>query len=194
MSATYKERTGYDNPSKNPAVKKKKIKTCKKNYGVQNGFMTKQCAENTKKTSWGIKTRIILPDKIIITRSSWETIYALYLFFTGVDFSYEPFKIPYMTDTGKAKLYLPDFVIGNQIVEIKGWVRDEKEIKSKMMGCTEAGYKFVLIDDEKQIEQYKHWLEANTDINLDKILSESKKWTNNPEKFFYTLNLECLPK
>jgi hypothetical protein len=50
MREKYKIKTGYDNPSQNPEIKKKKIETCKKNMGVNYPSQYKDVMEKMKKT------------------------------------------------------------------------------------------------------------------------------------------------
>lgn len=194
MSETYFNNTGYDNPSKNPIVKAQKIATCLKNNNVENGFMTDNALKNNKFSSWGAKTHLIFTDrKDIITRSTWETIFALWLYYNNILFEYEPFCIEYIDSDTKAKRkYLPDFIINNRIIiEVKGRIRDIKELRDKRKGCIKAGYKFILINDRKSIENCKAWLIDNTQVNIEHIIQESKLLLRNGSKeiFRYKVNL-----
>ncbi len=50
----YKEKTGYDNPSQNPDIKKKKEETTLKNYGVSNILKSKEVKENGMIEKFGV--------------------------------------------------------------------------------------------------------------------------------------------
>jgi hypothetical protein len=51
LKETYKNKTGYDNPSQNPDVKKQKEDTCLKNWGCSNSFQSQTIKDRIKATN-----------------------------------------------------------------------------------------------------------------------------------------------
>ena len=65
MKKTYKIKTGYDNPSQNPKVKKQKEETTFKNFGVKHNsksHIIKAKKETTCENNWGCKYPFQNPD------------------------------------------------------------------------------------------------------------------------------------
>ena len=62
---TYKAKTGYDNPSQNPEVKRKKEETSIKNHGVSNPMKSKKVKETLKQSmmnKYGVESSLQLPE------------------------------------------------------------------------------------------------------------------------------------
>lgn len=120
-----------------------------------------------------ISTKIILSNnKQICTRSFWETIFLLYLYYNNINFQYETIRIKYKFEN-KICYYRPDFYLPefNYLVEIKGWDMRPKRLKYQIKAA-EKQYNYEIIYD---ITFFKQWLLSNTDANLDKIHKKSKE-------------------
>lgn len=78
-------------------------------------------------------------------RSKWEETVGILLKENSIDYQYEPFFLPL---SGTA--YLPDFKIGNIIIEVKGQIYDSNQIlREAVKGYPE--YHFWLISDERGV-------------------------------------------
>ena len=144
----FKEKYGVDNPSqvekikdkihkqwtpekrkangewfKTDEFKNKSRETCLKKYGVVNGGGSKEAIDKI------IQSKIKLYGKGLISRkykydnlsfdSSWEVAMYIYCKENGIDIKREPTTIKYMYN-GNEYVYVPDFSINGQLVEIKG--------------------------------------------------------------------------
>jgi len=89
----------------------------------------------------------------IVYRSELEIETAKQFYALGVRFKYEPFKLEYLgrvyrgvcrecasKNVAKIRHYIPDFVIGNMIIEVKGNFRASD--RSKMLSVREHNPKF----------------------------------------------------
>lgn len=81
------------------------------------------------------------------------------------------YVIKYYFD-GSIKRYLPDFLVDNQIIEVKGYIKNIDKFKIK----TESALKF--------------FSEKNIDYNIDFMKNKNKyksliKWFNNKKKLYY---------
>jgi len=97
-----------------------------------NHFCSKSCASDWKKGNCyyipakkGFRTHDLLDHD---TRSGWEESVALMLVGEGINYEYEPMKY----DLGETR-YVPDFVVGNIVIEVKGRASDNGN-KIAMLG------------------------------------------------------------
>lgn len=150
IKSTLVERYGVDNAQKNKEIHNKTLETriakygdtkmfgtrsfqeeyeknCIAKYGVKNGGGTKESIEKIKKsifnnnghhTSWGCSERYYYED--LSFDSSWELAYYLHSKDKGIDIvRNETLSFEYEYDGNKFNYY-PDFIIGKELIEIKG--------------------------------------------------------------------------
>lgn len=79
-------------------------------------------------------------------RSSWERIYADWLFSNGIPYRYEPEKFQLGIHNGKPLYYLPDFYLPltDTWVEIKGVMRRKNRIQHRRF--RDRGYTLLVLD------------------------------------------------
>ena len=129
----YKEKTGYDNPFQNPIIKEKikntNLKTLGVEYPSQSPLVIKKQQE-TILNHYGVKNLLLSPEyrkKIFgkyffentIFDSGWEIAFYIWLRDNGIDFKYQPNIQFEYTFEGKSHFYFPDFLIGDEIIELK---------------------------------------------------------------------------
>lgn len=108
----YKEKTGYDSPNQNPAVKQKKIETFNSRFGVDNPMQNHDIL---------VKQHKRYEYNGVNFDSSWELAYFIYLTDHNISFEYHPnISFKYTTDDGIIHQYFPDFKVEDTLVEIKG--------------------------------------------------------------------------
>lgn len=90
-------------------------------------------------------------DKKYFYRSSYELNFANHLISNNIDFDMESLRIPYFdTLLNKNRIALPDFIINNIIVEIKGdYTFNEQNMIDKFLKYIELGYEPYLILEGK---------------------------------------------
>ena len=92
-------------------------------------------------------------------RSFWEVEVAMQLDESNIKYQYEEFCVHYSDESGKDRLYRPDFYLPelNLILEIHPAALIDERMKCKEKGCIELGYKFLFITNPKNIiEQICH--------------------------------------
>lgn len=131
----YKNKYGIEWPSQNKEVYDKIINTQLKKYGCFHSQtkefreymseLTSKNLSNQKQYSNALRCYYIVNGKRSFLRSSYEFIYALYLSLLGIDFNYESIFIKYKDRDGIDRYYKPDFIIGDKIIETKGYFSDK---------------------------------------------------------------------
>lgn len=139
-----------------------------KQYEKQSNTMKKQYFENTRKLSSfigrGKKSKILYNGEEIILRSTYELVFALFLRFLNIDFTYETARC-----CDEHKTYISDFVVDYHIFEVKGF-HDKDSINSYIKAFNDSGYSVSVIDKEK-INAIKCYLSCIFDIDtlLDSV-------------------------
>lgn len=133
-----KVRTGEINDN----VRKRRISsTWRKNMSDPDklsDFVSKVMHVKTKK--------YIIAGREYLFRSSYEYEFAKSCILLNVDFKYEPFGLP----KSDGRTYIPDFVIGNTVVEIKSehlFRSEENDLRRE--ASIKAGYNYVLLMDKE---------------------------------------------
>lgn len=94
-----------------------------------------------------IKTKkYVIAGREYMFRSSYEYEFAKSCILLNVDFKYEPFGLP----KSDGRTYIPDFVIGNTVVEIKSdhlFKSEENDLRRE--ASVRAGYNYVLLMDKE---------------------------------------------
>ncbi len=106
------EKYGTANIFSLDSVKEKSRKTCLEHYGVE--YPTQNRDIRIK----GQKKNIVYND--IRFDSSWELAYYLHLKRLGIPFEYQPKTTFTYEYAGKTHVYMPDFKVGEEYIEIKG--------------------------------------------------------------------------
>lgn len=131
-------------PLQNPEIKNKTKKTNLKKYGVENPVQNEEIKKKIKETNlkkYGFENPMQNNnqiDKMIHSRnkdnfkkhcylykdicfdSSWELIFYIWLTDHNINFTYHPnIRLSYFIN-GQEKLYFPDFIVDEQLIEIKG--------------------------------------------------------------------------
>jgi len=83
--------------------------------------------------------------KGIFCDSSWELAYVIYCFDNGIDIKRNTEKRKYPFE-GKVKNYIPDFLVEEKLIEIKGYVTDEWKAKIRFNPDVQVLYEKDLID------------------------------------------------
>lgn len=101
----------------------KSRQTCNEHYGVDSYSQTEESKEkqrNLDRSGYIKKTSYIYND--ILFDSSWELIYYLWLKDNNIDFRYHESndRIAYKKQDGSIHYYHPDFIVNDEIIEIKG--------------------------------------------------------------------------
>jgi len=97
-------------------------------------------------------------------RSKFEKETALSLRRGGVDFSYETLKIPYFRE----QTYTPDFIIGDIIIEAKGYFKSVDRTKHKLVRSQNPGLdiRFLFMNAYVKLSKrskttYAQWCDQN---------------------------------
>lgn len=115
----------------------------------------------------------------IMLRSTYEFIYALYLLYNNTKFEYESVRVKSVTDYKYAKSFISDFLIGNTIVEIKGF-KTSKLYHAKAAFESE-GYNYKVIT-WTELSEYYEYLKSKLDI--DKVLELIRQGNNKGNKYY----------
>lgn len=139
---------GVDNPMKSEAIKKKAERSCFEKFGVKNPFMAQSCKNKIKETTklhFGVDISSQSPLVQMKMKESklknygtcspswtyaydgcsfdsgWELCYYVWLVDAGIKFKYPSgISIKYLDFEGKSHFYYPDFLVEDELVEIKG--------------------------------------------------------------------------
>lgn len=97
-------------------------------------------------------------------RSNFEKQTALSLQRGGVDFSYETLKIPYF----RKQTYTPDFIIGDIIIEAKGYFKSVDRTKHKLVKSQNPSLdiRFLFMNAHVKLSKrskttYANWCDQN---------------------------------
>ena len=109
---------------------------------------------------------LLFDNKRIMLRSSYEFIYALYLLYKHIEFEYETVRVKAVSDCGYS-VFISDFKIGNNIIEIKGY--KSAKIYHAKKAFESAGYTYEVKywEDLQQCIDY-----LNTKVDLNEILTK----------------------
>ena len=139
IKETHLKNLGVENPSQSEEVKAKKVAKCLKNFGVENPM---QCSKIRQKAALEYSYNGITFD------SAPELAYYIWLTDHNVEFEYQPDVHLAYYYSGHKHYYLPDFKVGNTLVEIKGAHLIDKDGNLKLVN------KKGLTEDEIQQVQY----------------------------------------
>ena len=89
-------------------------------------------------------------------RSGFEDKVELLFKETATDYVYEPFKLPYVLPQ-PVQNYTPDFIIGNIIIEVKGYLpyRDQAKMIAVKQAHPDLDIRFVFYDPNKKLPRRK---------------------------------------
>lgn len=129
-------------------------------------------------TGRGKYSYIKYDNKEIMLRSTYEFIYALYLLYNGVRFEYESVKVKSVTD--KYKSFISDFLIDNDIIEIKGY-KSSKIFHAKK-AFEHAGYRYKVITWTELSVCYNY---LKSVVDIDDLLMKVISGHNSKNYFHY---------
>jgi len=148
---------GVESTNQLPSVKLKKEQTLLRKYG-------KQFHELSKRNKYYYDNTYF--------DSSWELAYYYYLKTNKINFIYHPKTFfEYLDAAGKSRKYFPDFLVENQLVEIKG---DYFFKDGKLMNP----YTTNIIEELKTKNKYKCMIENNIKILIHKDLKDIIKFSS----------------
>jgi hypothetical protein len=124
---------------------------------------------------------LIYNDKRIMLRSTYEFIYALYLLYHDIEFEYESVRVKSVTDYKYASSFISDFLIGNTIVEIKGFKTSKVDHAKKAFESAGYAYKLKTWDDITECYDY-----LKSKIDIDNILESIKVGHDSKQYYEYT--------
>ncbi len=159
---TYKNNTGYECNLQDPKVIKQIKQTKKKLYNDEN-YNNRKKAQETCMKKWGVSHQMQVPTIAKKTRkkhitydnlnfdSRFEVSFYKFLKEHNVDFTYQPaIGLPYIFGEEK-HVYNPDFLIGNQFIELKGLqFFEDKDPNKKMVNP------FHYKNDTSEIIKYRN--------------------------------------
>lgn len=157
-------------------INKERIKTFKKKYGVENPSQVKefQSKKSTRYKYDGYNFR-----------SSYELIFYLYCKELNLNVEYESISIPYKDYEGIIHYYYPDFIVDDQLIEIKGdhLLDDEGNLNSSIYDNSEK---------QKEIDKCKQkCMEENKVVVLKKEdISKIKEKISNKYSENFLKNLK----
>ena len=100
--------------------------------------------------------------------STWELAYIVYLMEHGVEYKRNWEKFEYFDINGNKRYYVPDFIVNDSYVEIKGYLTKEVELKIK-------SFKFPLIViGKEEIKPILNYVEKKYGENFYDILNDEK--------------------
>lgn len=159
-------------------IKEKRNKTIIEKYGsIENCY--KHATEKSKQTylrKYGVEHPSQLPEKRelgfgpfkyyyddYVFDSSWELAYYVWLKDQNIDFVVHPFPIEYYDEyKQKKRMYFPDFIVEDEIIEIKGdFLINKKDGTLKDIGKQKILEDYeVAIFTEKEIRPYIKYAES----------------------------------
>lgn len=151
---TLKERYGVEHPLQLDDFKEKFIKTCNERFGVDYPSQNMEIFRNQlKKYTYNC----------IQFDSSWELAYYIYNVDHNISFEYQPDLNIWYEFNGTKHKYIPDFKIGDVIVEIKGdqfynGIFDKERFNAKLKLMKELG---VVVLRKKEILKYLDYINSN---------------------------------
>lgn len=122
-------------------------------------------------------SKVIINDKRYEFKSSWEFIYALYLYLNNIDFEYESLRLPYKDIDDKDRVYVIDFLVNNEVHEVKGDFEDFDVLqKTKGRAVVDNGYRFKIIKRDYIKEYLNNIKEFGIDLVsiLEEIMNSDK--------------------
>ncbi len=154
MKATTMDRYGVDNPQKDSSIRERSKATIIKRFGVENAMQVPEVlAKHSRKR---YRRKLLEIGGVEFSLQGYEPQAVEYMM---AHYGVDPIRlkgsvpsIPY-TDGGKLRRYIPDFVVGDLLIEVKStytagidgsaMLRDQME--AKLSGACVAGYNTLLL-------------------------------------------------
>lgn len=162
--------SGEDNPNKDPERKKKISETMKEvhregsgNYGDRDRQWMMDNVINKRDDEYLYEGNPVIDDHLISTpkfveqtghtvRSSWEKDIDLMLYKSGINYEYEPTRF----DIGDRK-YMPDFVVDDKVVEVKGYVDGKAADKAEMFMDEYPEFEYIVVGSKIPCDIHIPW-------------------------------------
>lgn len=127
-------------------------------------------------SNYGLQCIINVNSKQYMLRSSWELIYAIYLYVNNIDFEYETVIVKCIDNDCGYNNLICDFKINNKIIEIKG-IASKKDYYIKE-SFENAGFEFEILYGDN-IVKIKNALINDYKIDIDKFIELIKEHQTN---------------
>lgn len=116
---------------------------------------------------YGFRKRIEVGDRVILTRSSYESFYCEYLIKNNIDFEYESKKFVLKDNS----TYLPDFYLTkcNTVIEIKGKEFEDEKYKKFIEEFPSVNFKLLKIEDLKELGYNNNLYNNNFNKNIEGV-------------------------
>jgi len=85
-------------------------------------------------------------------RSSWEKKVDLLFHNSGLEYQYEPKRF----ELGSRK-YMPDFLVGKSVIEVKGYVDENAQEKAKQFMDIHSEYEYIVVGSEIPCDKHFEW-------------------------------------
>lgn len=172
----YCKNCGLEIPTKSASYCRKCFLTCSEGY-LQAKKKTGGYRENSGRGKSGFF-------KGYYCASTWELAYVIYLLDNNISFKRNTEGFPYIKKNGKKSFYIPDFIIDNKYVEVKGpqdinWVEKKKSFPYS-----------IKVIDKKEIYKYISYVKNKYNIFDLSLLYEDleKKFCKECGKLLYRKN------
>lgn len=171
---------GENNPNKDPERKKKISEGMKKAWDEGKGRLEGNNREwmmenvvNKRDNDYLYENNNVIDDHLRSepvyveetdrkVRSTWEAEVDLLLHESDFDYEYEPRRF----DIGNRK-YMPDFIVGDIVIEVKGYVSDDAPVKAEKFMEEHPQYKYLVVGSEIPCDVHIEW--KNRDILVGKL-------------------------
>lgn len=102
-------------------------------------------------------------------RSNWEKEMDLMLFEANIDYKYEPetFKL------SEELTYTPDFLVGDIVIEVKGWPNDISKKRAKLFLEKFSNYTYLVVGNKVPCDIFIEW--ENRQKLLEVLRNKNKK-------------------
>lgn len=121
----------------------------------------------------------IYKNKKYLLRSTFEFIFALYLAYKKIDFTYESIRVKYQNSTR-----ISDFEINGKLYEIKGY--SGSHVNKVVKAFENNGYKIKVVYYRTLLEIKKYLIRKG--INVDKYIDEIKEGHKSKNYFIFDSN------
>jgi len=165
-----KSMEGEDNPNKDPERRKKISETMKKvhreglgEYGRRDDEWMMENVIEKRDDGYLYEGNSVIDDHLIsepetveetghTVRSSWEKKVDIMLHESDVEYGYEPRRF----DIGGRK-YMPDFVVGDNVIEVKGYVDGKAANKAEMFMESYPNLRYIVVGSEIPCDVHIPW-------------------------------------
>lgn len=103
------------------------------------------------------RTSITVEETGNTVKSGWEEEIDLLLHESGINYDYEPKRFDLNT-----RQYTPDFIVGDNVIEVKGWVDERANARASEFLLTRPQYTYIVVGTEMPCDTHIPWEERET--------------------------------